>query len=209
MQKIIDFYFDFQSPYSCLACSQIGLLSAKYEGVVTFRCHSIDLWAARIEAGNTSPPNRDQQAKAAACFADIARWAKRYGIPMKPPASLARQRDRQSERLNRGFIVANERGAGIPFIGIGARKVWGEGGDPDDPALLKAAAEEAGLDGDAVVAEADSARVGEIYASENREAQARGIFGTPIFVIDKEVFWGNDRIEFLEEYIHEHTGGTS
>lgn len=198
---IVDFYFDFMSPYAYLACTQIGRLSAKYAGTVTFRCHAFDMWAARIAAGNTGPSNREQPAKSAALMADMARWAKRYGIPLKGPAGL------KSERLNRGFIVANERGAGIAFIGVAARKVWGEGGDPADPALLKAAAIEVGLDGDAVVAEADSARVGDLYARENRDAQARGIFGAPIFTVDKEVFWGNDRIEFLEEYIHEHAGG--
>lgn len=197
---VVDFYFDFMSPYAYLACTQIARLSETYKGVATFRCHAFDMWAARLAAGNNGPSNREQPAKSAVLMADMARWAKRYGIPLKGPSGL------KSERLNRGFIVADERGAGITFIGVAARKVWGEGGDPSDAALLKAAANEVGLDGDAVVTEADSARIGEVYARENRDAQARGIFGAPMFCVDKDVFWGNDRIEFLEETIREKTG---
>lgn len=198
---IVNFYFDFMSPYAYLACTQIERLSQKYAARATFKCHAFDMWAARLAAGNNGPSNREQPAKSAVMMADVGRWAKRYGIPVKPPGGF------DSNLLNRSFWVAEELESGIPFMTVAARKVWGEGGDPSDPELIKSAAAEVALDGEAVFQEAETARIIEVYAKVNQDAQARGIFGAPMFAVDDQVYWGNDRIEFVEEYIQEHSGG--
>lgn len=195
--KTVDFYFDFMSPFAYLAAHRLPELARRHQASATFRCHPIDLVAARFKAGNTGPFNRDQPAKMRALMMDLGRWAKRYGIPFAFPKGLA------TAKLNRAHLVAQARGRGDPFLRAAFAAVWGRGGDPADAELLRAAAAEAGLDGPEVERAADSAEVVAAYERENADAQARGVFGVPIFWVDDQIYWGNDRIEFLEEYLGE------
>ena len=81
----IDFYFDFRSPYSYLAHSQLGSLGAG----VNYR--PMDVVAVMKQVGNT-PTTVTCQAKGQYARADLQRWAKRYGLPLRP------RKDRQSHR---------------------------------------------------------------------------------------------------------------
>lgn len=195
--KIVDYYFDFMSPYAYLGCSQIPRLIEAHGAHARFVGHSFDMWAARLAAGNNGPSNREQPAKAKVLMADVGRWAKRYGIPLGAP------KGQDTARLNRGFLVAKQSNAEVAYmIGVFAR-LWGAGGDPKDDRMLIDAASEAGLDGQDVLRRAESPEVLALYDRENREAQARGIFGAPMFVVDDQVYWGNDRIEWVEDYLRE------
>lgn len=198
--KTVDFYFDFLSPYGYLAAHRLTRLIERYRGRADFRTHAIDLLSARRNAGNTGPFNRDIPAKMKCLMMDLQRWAKRYGIPFAFPKSL------DTARLNRGFLWAQEHGREASYLNAGYAAVWGRGGDPTDTSLIRAVAAEVGLLPDELVAGADSPEIVERYESENREAQGRGVFGVPIFIVDDQIYWGNDRIEFLEEYLDEAGG---
>jgi len=193
--KIVDLYFDFMSPFAYLAASQLPRLAAKYEGRARFDLHAIDLIAARFKAGNNGPFNRDQPAKMKALMMDLNRWAKRYGVPFVFPKGL------DTKRLNRGWIVAAARGRGDAFVQAAFDAVWGRGGDPASTELHAEVARACGLAPEELVTAIDSAEIVGAYDRENEAAQARGVFGVPIFLVDEQIYWGNDRIEFLEEYL--------
>ncbi|MHA3791138.1 DsbA family protein [Rhizorhabdus wittichii] len=191
----VDYYFDFMSPYAYLAGTQLPRLIERYQGRVRFVGHSFDMWAARLAAGNTGPSNREIPAKSAVLMADVARWARRYGVPIVPPKGF------DTVMLNRAFYVARDQGKEVGFMtGVYAR-LWGAGGDPADPAMLLDAAQDAGLDPEQAARDAGSAAIAARYDQENREAQARGIFGAPMFVAGDQTYWGNDRIAWLEEQL--------
>lgn len=193
--KTVDFYFDFMSPFAYLAAHRVPALAAKYRGTARVDCHPIDLVAARFKAGNNGPFNRDQPAKMKALMMDLGRWAKRYGIPFAFPKGL------DTKRLNRGWLAAAARGKGEDYLRSAFDAVWGRGGDPADPALLAEVAAACGLAADDLAAAIDSPEIAAAYERENEAAQARGVFGVPIFRVDDQIYWGNDRIEFLEEYL--------
>ena len=193
--KTVDFYFDFMSPFAYLAQHRLPKLANRYEGKAKFVCHPIDLIAARFKAGNTGPFNRDQPAKMKALMMDLKRWAKRYDIPMGFPKSL------DTARLNRGYFHAVDQGKGAPYLQGAFRAVWGESGDPADENLIRQVASNAGLVPEKLLAATESAEAARAYQKENDDAQARGVFGVPIFMVDDQIFWGNDRIEFLQEYL--------
>lgn len=193
--KVVDFYFDFLSPFGYLAAHKIPVLARSYEGRAKFVCHPIDLVAARFKAGNTGPFNRDQPAKMKALSQDLKRWADRYGIPLGFPKGF------DSARLNRGYYLAEREGKDAAFLHAAYDEVWGQSGDPADEALMRRAAERAGISGDALVSSVDAPDTLARYQRENDAAQARGVFGVPIFMVDEQIYWGNDRIEFLEEYL--------
>lgn len=191
----VDYYFDFMSPYAYLACSQIPRLVSDHARRARFVGHSFDMWAARIAAGNTGPSNREIPAKGAVLMADVSRWAKHYGLAVKPPKSF------DTSRFNRAFLIARRDGKEVEFLVNAFDLLWGQGGDPDDHALLVNAASRAGLNGPEMAREADSEGIIALYEAENRDAQARGIFGAPMFVAEGEMYWGNDRIEWLERQL--------
>ena len=78
------------------------------------------------------------------------------------------------------------------------RAVWAEERDVADPGTLRAVAAENGLDGAALLAAAETGAVREEYAANTAEAIARGVFGAPSYVYRGELFWGQDRLDFLE-----------
>lgn len=193
--KTVDFYFDFMSPFGYLAAHRLPELAKAHHGRARFVCHPIDLVAARFKAGNTGPFNRDQPAKMKALLMDLERWAKRYGIPFAFPKGL------DSKRLNKGWLVAEARGRGATYLAVAYEAVWGRGGDPADGALHAEVATACGLSAEELSAAIDSPETAAAYDRENEAAQARGVFGVPIFLVDDQIYWGNDRIEFLEEYL--------
>lgn len=195
--KTVHYYFDFMSPYAYLALTQIPRLVETYKGIARFEGHSFNMWQARLAAGNNGPSNRDMPARARVLMADVARWSKRYGVPVVPPKGF------DTERLNRGFLVAKQKGDPVAYLTSVNASLWGGGGDPQDEAVLARASEAAGIAPSEMLVSVDSQEIVDAYAEENRKAQEIGIFGAPMFVIDDQFYWGNDRLEWVEEYIRE------
>ena len=77
--------------------------------------------------------------------------------------------------------------------------IWEDQLDLADPPILAKLANEAGFDGEALVARAGSEAITAIYQGYKEEAKAAGVFGVPSYVLDGEVFWGQDRIELLAD----------
>ncbi len=98
-------------------------------------------------------------------------------------------------------VYAEENGKAREFVRGAYHAIWGEGGDPTDLERLRAVADEAGLDGEIALAWAQSPEGSARFKRSCVDAHSRGIFGAPIMVADEEFFWGNDRLDFLEEYL--------
>jgi 2-hydroxychromene-2-carboxylate isomerase len=197
--KTVDFYFDFVSPYAYLASSRLPKLVEHYR--INLVLHPIDLFRAKQAAGNTGPSTREIPPKAKYALTDLQRWAQRYGVPLSRPKGF------DTARINRGLLWAKSRGAESRYFHAAYAAVWGRGGDPSDPELLRAVADEAGLRTGEFSRGVDAEPILRAYEQENLEAQARGVFGTPTFIIDDQMYWGNDRIDFLEEYLRGNSVG--
>jgi len=195
--KTIDFYLDFISPFAYLASFRLPELARKYGASIAY--HAIDLTAAKRAAGNTGPANREIPPKIKYLMADLRRWAKRYGVPLAPPSGF------DSNLANRGLLWAREKGREEAYVRAVYDAIWGRGGDPADLRVLRSAVEAAGLPGDEFEKAVNSGELKASYEEVNRQAQARGVFGVPIYIVDDEMFWGNDRLDFLEEYVRERS----
>ena len=195
--KTIDFYLDFISPFAYLASFRLPTIARSCGASIAY--HAIDLTAAKRAAGNTGPANREIPPKIRYLMADLRRWAKRYGVPLVPPSGF------DSAAANRGLLWARKKGREEPYVRAVYDAIWGRGGNPADLGVLRSAVEAAGLPGDEFEAALNSDELDASYQELNRQAQARGVFGVPIFIVDDEMFWGNDRLDFLEEYLREHS----
>jgi 2-hydroxychromene-2-carboxylate isomerase len=199
--KVVDFYFDFLSPYAYLAAHRLTDLVERYGNDATFVSHPIDLVAARFKAGNNGPFNRDQPAKMKCLGQDLKRWAARYGIEIGYPQGF------DTARLNRGYFYADRKGKAAQFMKSAFDAVWARSGNPADEGLIRRVASEAGLSPDELLASLDAPEALAAYQKENDAAQARGVFGVPLFMVDDQIYWGNDRVQFLEEYLQSQRSG--
>jgi 2-hydroxychromene-2-carboxylate isomerase len=98
-------------------------------------------------------------------------------------------------------VVAITQSGGDPahFLQSAFTAVWEREENLGDPAILSRHLDEAGFDAEAIAAAAQTAAIGDIYERNRLDAIDIGAFGSPCYVLDGEVFWGQDRLELLED----------
>jgi 2-hydroxychromene-2-carboxylate isomerase len=198
MTQQLHFYFDFFSPYSYLASVQVEEIAARNRARVIY--HMVDNQVIKLNAGTTGRPNHALPPKYRYLRADLARWARRYGVPLVSPESVAQMDHAIPPRIGRGFLVARCRNNELKYLRAAFQKVWGEG-SPMNEAMLRELAVHAGLPADDFLKAVDSNDVRKESEREIAEASERGVFGVPSFIVDSELFWGNDRLDMVEEYL--------
>ena len=193
MADIIDFYFDFISPYSYLAHTQLPDLAARHG--LKVRYHVVDLAAIKLKGGNTGPTTREMPLKYRYSGTDMQRWAARYGVTIKRPAS------HEPDSLNKGFFLAEDRDATFEYVTAAWGRVWRDGGDMGDAALLAVVATDLGWGEEEFLTFTRSEDAGARYEAATAAAHGRGVFGVPTMMVGGKMWWGNDRLDFLEEYL--------
>mgnify|MGYP002652042355 CR=1 FL=1 len=124
---------------------------------------------------------------------DLDRWATLYDVPLVFPKSLA------SETLNKAFLFAADHDAAEAFIKAAWARVWGEGADPADAALLAELARQFGWSAEALAAWVASSEAADRYEAGTQAAHEAGVFGMPTMIVGDEMWWGNDRLTFMEK----------
>jgi 2-hydroxychromene-2-carboxylate isomerase len=99
----------------------------------------------------------------------------------------------------RGALVAQDQGVEEAYNRAVFSAFWAEGIDVNDRARLAEALKAGGLDGKALLETGEATRYGERLAENTETAAERGVFGSPTFIVGDDVFFGNDRLEFLEQ----------
>ena len=195
---MIEFYFDFSSPYSYLSSTRIEEIAARRGTSVVWK--AILLGPIFQAIGKVPLPARPREGDHARV--DIARWAEHLGIPLKFPPRFPFV----SLGAARGAIVAQGEGK----EGLWCRKVfeaaWGEGRDVEDLAVLEDVARSIGLDPARLRASIADPEVKLRLRSMTDEALARGVFGAPTFFVGDQMFHGNDRLFMVEEALIDGQG---
>jgi 2-hydroxychromene-2-carboxylate isomerase len=193
MRRTIEFYLDFISPFSYLALQRLPELAARFRYDIDYQV--IDLKETKQLAGNIGPSTRDIPIKLRYAKVDQRRWAERYGVPITTPAYY------DSLPLSRGFYFAKTRGKAQDYLLFAFHKVWGEGSSMIDEGMLRTLASKLDWNEEEFLHftrsdEADAQRNASTLA-----AHARGVFGVPTCIIDGEMWWGNDRLYLVEDYL--------
>ena len=195
MAAPLEFFFDFMSPFTYLAHRRVAAMARLYERKL--RYVPIDLTAAKRAAGNTGPANRDIPVKLRYLMTDIQRWAALEGLPVIFPASL------DSRRMNIGTLFAVARGEEERYIAECFTRGWGGGADIGADETLKAVASTMQWPAAEFLDYLAAPESQEEYRLLNSEAHTRGVFGVPTILIGEEMWWGNDRLQFVETYLQE------
>lgn len=181
------------SPFAYLAYQRLPELASRYGSQIVY--WPINLPMAKKAAGNTGPPNVQIPPKLRYLMKDLGRWAQRYGVPLVFPKSL------DSDLMNKGLFYAIDMGQPHEYTRAAWHTCWGLGGDPADESLLRQVAEQLGWPGNGFLSYLRSPDADRRYAQTNAEAHALGVFGVPTMMIGDNMWWGNDRLEFLEEFL--------
>ena len=188
-----EFFFDVASAYSWLAASQVDALAARTGSTCVWRPFSLGF--AFKATGNETPARIP--AKAAWLRADLDRWARRYGLRYAYPSRFPVM----SMGALRMLVAARrtEGEAAVPKLAtVLFDAAWGLDLDLADPRVLARCAQDAGLDPEPLLIAADAPETKAELKANTDEAVARGVFGAPAFFVGDELFWGNDRLDFVE-----------
>jgi 2-hydroxychromene-2-carboxylate isomerase len=197
MPQDVDFFFDFISPYTYLADTQLPALQKRTGARIRFRpMHLLKLMKM---VGNV-PTTILCANKMKYASQDLGRWVSRYGVPFQMNPHLFG--GDQSLSL-RGALVAQKQGADAESAYNRAiyRAFWADAVDTNDRGRLEACIDAAGLDGKHILEAADQGEYDDLLTKNTQLAAERGVFGSPTFLVGEEMFFGNDRLEFLEQRV--------
>ncbi len=189
--KRIEFFYDYASTYSYLAHREIEALAARSGAEIVFK--PMVLGFVFKATGNGMPAA--VPAKAAYMVHDVRRWVGRYGLQFHMPSVFPVN----TIRALRAAVAALEDGTFPAYHHAVMHAYWANDQDIGDGETLAAIAAAAGLDGRRIVARAEEPAIKDRLKANTDEAVRRGAFGAPTFFVGDEMFWGNDRLEFVEE----------
>lgn len=193
MAKHIDFYFDLSSPYSYFAATQLPSLAAKYGASVAYK--PLVLAAVFKAQGNVMPAVCIP--KAQYMIKDLLRWAEQYGVPFQ----MSSRFPLPTIRGMRLVIAAEAHGRSAELASKLFAGMWERDLDISSDAVLHALVTEAGLPADELMAATETGAVKDKLRAYTDEAIGKGVFGAPAMIVDGELFWGNDRLHFLEKQL--------
>ncbi|MGR8920962.1 MAG: DsbA family protein [Gammaproteobacteria bacterium] len=182
-------FFNFRSPYCYLASRAMFDRLAAFD--VDLEWRSLGGWDGR------SAPDR-AKVKVPLTRQDVKRWCKRVGVPFNPPPMTT---DPTPAAML--CFAAEEAGCLADYVKAVMWQEWAEGSDIGKTDVLLAVAGKVGIAENTARAALDSAANAGRLTTNWKEATALGVIGVPTFVVGEEIFWGNDRIDFLEEHLAE------
>ncbi|MBV2089550.1 MAG: 2-hydroxychromene-2-carboxylate isomerase [Candidatus Thiodiazotropha sp. (ex Ctena orbiculata)] len=183
------FYFNFRSPYCYLATKTLWPIFEDYHTRLVWR--PLGGWDGR------SPPEVAVK-KLPIARQDMARFARRLGIPVNPPPKTT-----DPTLAGAGSLLAERKGLLKPYINEVMRKEWAEGADIGQLDILLQVGERIGLDRNELAEAANDADHQAQLMRNWHEADEKGAVGVPTFIIGEEIFWGQDRIDFVLEHLRE------
>lgn len=182
-------YFNFRSPYCYLASKTMFQIFDDYHANMVWR--PLGAWDGR------SPPEVAVK-KLPIARQDMARIARRLGIPVNPPPKTT-----DPTLAGAGSLLAEREGLLRPYIVEVMRHEWAYGKDIGREDLLVDIAADVGLDREAFRAAIHDPDKQAQMQRNWAEADEKGAVGVPTFIIGDEIFWGQDRIDFVLEHLRE------
>lgn len=191
--KTFEFWFDFGSPAAYLAFTQLPKIETETSSKTVYR--PMLLGGVFQATGNQSPANIP--AKGSYIFEDFNRFAKRYGVPFKSNPHFPIN----TLLLMRGAIGVQRQYPEqfLAYCRAVFQAIWVDALNMNDPATFSAVLRRAGFDPQQLMALANDQVTKDALKATTTEAVSRGVFGAPTFFADDQMFWGQDRLDFLKE----------
>lgn len=198
MAKRVDFFYGIGSRYSYLASTRMDALERETGCTVAWRplVSGVLMQRRGMHPFRQPTPPSGQYDWTYRRY-DAECWAAYYGIPYKEPDHGVREYHRFGLAC-----VAADRLSGCAAFSKGLfAAVFNAGNDALDDDAIRGIADEAGVDGAALVRMIDAPETAAAHDRNVEDALAAGAFGVPTFVCDGRMFWGNDRLVLLRDFL--------
>ncbi|MGO1120064.1 2-hydroxychromene-2-carboxylate isomerase [Rhodovibrionaceae bacterium A322] len=194
MSKIIDYYFTPVSPWTYLGGIGLARLAGTYD--VEIRVKPVD-YSVIFPASGGLPLGKRAPQRQAYRKMELERWRAHYQVPLVIDPAFFPVPDQLAARM----ILAVDKAGGdsLRYAQAVLRAVWEEERDVSDQETLTAIAREQGEDPAALLDYAQSQDSQDRWQDLTKEALDLGVFGAPTYLLDGELFWGQDRLDFLEK----------
>ena len=191
-QKQIDFYWEVGSTNSYFAWHLIKPIVARHGAQLIL--HPVNL--GFVFRHHNYVLMEEPSAKISNRLRDLDRWAERHNLAFRMPDIFPIK----TSRALRASLAMRQWGKEVAFIDALMAAYW-EGNDATiaDFSVLRPLAEALGVTGDDLEQAAESETVRQMLIDSTNNALDRGVFGVPSFVIDGELYWGKDRMEFIDD----------
>jgi len=190
MAKTVDVYWDFSSPFAYLGATQAKALAERTGATLSWKPMLLGGLFKMIGQVDVPLLTWSEQ-KRAYYLKDLYRWADYYGVPFKFPTRFPML----TIKALRAYLALPEERKDA-FREKTFHAFWGEDRDINDDAVLK---ELIGADADATLAKTQDPAIKKALIDATQAAADKGVFGAPTWVVDGELYWGNDRIQLVEK----------
>ena len=187
--KEIDFWFSIGSTYTYLSVTRLKEVEQKFE--VKFSWQPFSVRKIMLEMDNVPfPPTK--QVKADYMWRDIERRAQGYGFEAKVPAPYPLK---EFDLANKIAVIGMQEGWCSDYVIATYRRWFVAGLEPGSEPNVSESLREIDQDPERVLELAADETIVKAYLSQTEQAQSKRIFGSPSFIVDGELFWGDDRLE--------------
>ena len=187
--KDIDFYFSIGSTYTYLSVTRI--LDVEKKNQVKFNWKPFSVRMIMKEMNNIPFP-KDKINKVNYMWRDIERRAEGYKFFAKTPVPYPLS---EFDLANQIAILGLKMGWGVNYVRLTYKKWFQEGKEPAVEPSISEICKELGLNKDEIIIESKTKEIKDEYFSNTDAARENKIFGSPSFMVDSELFWGDDRME--------------
>ena len=194
MPQSIDYYFSLPSPLAYIGHKPFQDLVSTYDLKVNYR--PVTLGELFAETGGL-PLGKRHPVRQRYRMVELQRWREKRGLDFH----LQPKHWPFDGRISDGMVIAAIE-AGLdpdPLLRRAFAAVWEDQLDLTNSDVLIRLADESGLPGRQLLERSASDEIGAVYARNQQDAQASDVFGSPAYVLNGEVFWGQDRLDLLED----------
>ena len=190
----VDYYFTPQSPWTYLGHARFAAIARRAGAEV--RVRPVDLGAVFPVSGGLPLGKRAPQRQAYR-LVEMTRFSRHLDLPINPQPKFFPVAGDDASRLIIAADMHDGTEAAMALCGAIFAAVWVQERNIADPAVLEAIAAECGLDARRAE-QSHSQAVQERYDDYTRQAIEARVFGAPSYVVEGEIFWGQDRLDFVE-----------
>jgi 2-hydroxychromene-2-carboxylate isomerase len=190
-KKTVYYYHALSSPWAYLGWPEFKALIEKHDLDVVVRPTRIVPDNGGVPLRTRPQPRQDYHA------VELDRWRKRLNMPLVLKPKYYPTNNEFSARM----VIAADR-LGLPTLELShglLRALWSEEKDVTLPEVRIAVANSLGLDGAKLQAMEDEPEIMQAWLDSHEEAKRRGVFGTPTWIYEDVLYWGQDRLSFLDE----------
>lgn len=195
MAKHVDYYVSLNSPWTYLGSKRFEVIAQKHGADVTI--WPVDFGSVFSVSGGLPLPKRAPQRQAYRMM-ELKRWRDHLGVKLTLEPKFFPANEMPAAKCVIALREQGRMGDAIKLAHAVLAALWAEEKNTGDPETLRAIIAGCGIDADALLLASQALEIAGKREAYTKHAIAQNVFGAPSFVIDREIFWGQDRLDFVD-----------